>query len=230
MRVLIADDDRTTTTLLSATLRRWSLEAIVARDGNEAWQVLSSDAPPSLAILDWQMPGVDGPDLCRRVRNDPARAHLYLILLTARDSRADIIEGIDAGADDYLVKPFDLGELRARINSGVRVISLQQTLSQRVTELEDALANVKRLHGLLPICSYCSRVRTDGNYWEQVDQYIAEHSSVHFSHGICPPCSDKIVSGELDPEDTTPVQGRSAFGRLKGRLQALMMRSKHPPR
>ena len=134
------------------------------------------------------MPTLDGPDLCRRIRQDASRAHMHLILLSSRGSRADIVEGLNAGADDYLVKPFDPGELRARLHVGVRVVTLQERLADRVAELEAAVSAVKRLHGLLPICSYCKRVRTDGNDWEQLESYISEHTDAQFSHGICPPC------------------------------------------
>jgi len=197
MRALIADDDRTTTAILSKTLQRWGIDVVVAADGSAAWEVLTSADNPPLAILDWMMPGLDGLEICRRLRQDPARAHIYVILLTARDSRSDIVAGLEAGADDYLIKPFDPNELRARVHVGIRVVTLQTNLAQRVAELQDALSKVKQLHGLLPICSYCKRIRTDENYWQQVDGYIAEHSEVQFSHGICPTCYE-TVSAEFE--------------------------------
>ena len=121
----------------------------------------------------------------------PSRASLYVILLTARDARADVVAGLDAGADDYLIKPFDLEELRARVQVGRRLVALQDRLADRVAELQEALTKVKQLNGLLPICAYCKRIRTDQNYWEQVEHYVAEHSEAQFSHGICPPASTR---------------------------------------
>ena len=194
MRALIADDDRATTEILSKTLQQWNIEVIVADDGNVAWDLLGGGDGPSLAILDWMMPGLDGPELCRRIRQDSLLAHMYLILLTGRDARSDLVTGLDAGADDYVVKPFDVEELRARVNVGIRVLTLQQRLAERVAELQSALSNVKQLSGLLPICSYCKRIRSDQNYWEQVDRYVAQHSDAEFSHGICPECFKTVIA------------------------------------
>ncbi len=194
MRALIADDDRATTEILSKTLQQWNIDVTVAHDGNAAWDLLGAGDGPSLAILDWMMPGVDGVELCHRIRDDSSLAHMYVILLTGRDSRADIVAGLDAGAHDYVVKPFDVEELRARINVGIRVLTLQERLAERVAELQAALKNVKQLSGLLPICSYCKRIRSDQNYWEQVDRYVAQHSEAEFSHGICPECFKTVIA------------------------------------
>jgi sigma-B regulation protein RsbU (phosphoserine phosphatase) len=197
MHVLIAEDDRVTGEILARTLKRWNHETTVVDDGGKAWEYLRASTSPTLAILDWMMPEMDGPEVCRRVRADLPLANMYLLLVTAREGRSDVIVGLDAGADDYIIKPFDPEELRARISVGVRVLGLQQKLAERVAELQDALSNVKQLHGLLPICSYCKRIRGDDQYWQQVEGYIAQHSNAEFSHGICPPCFAK-VSAEID--------------------------------
>ena len=197
MQVLIADDDRITAEILARTLQRWGHETTVIADGAEAFEYLRSSTVATLAVLDWMMPEMDGPDVCRRVRQDLPLANMYLLLVTAREGRGDMVAGLDAGADDYIIKPFDPEELRARVAVGVRVLGLQQKLGERVAELQVALSNVKQLHGLLPICSYCKRIRGDDQYWQQVEGYVAEHSDVEFSHGICPPCYAK-VSAEID--------------------------------
>ena len=197
MRVLIAEDDRITGEILSRTLQRWSYETTVVSDGAQAWEHLRSATSPTLAILDWMMPEIDGPDVCRRVRAELPLANMYLLLVTAREGRGDVVAGLEAGADDYIIKPFDPEELRARVAVGIRVLGLQQKLAERVSELQAALTNVKQLSGLLPICSYCKRIRGDDQYWQQVEGYIAQHSEAQFSHGICPSCY-ATVSAELD--------------------------------
>ncbi|HEV3062563.1 MAG TPA: response regulator transcription factor [Vicinamibacterales bacterium] len=197
MQVLIAEDDRVTGEILARTLQRWSYETTLVGDGSQAWNMLRAATLPTLAILDWMMPEMDGPDVCRRVRAELPDANMYLLLVTARESRGDVVAGLDAGADDYIIKPFDPEELRARVAVGVRVLGLQQKLAERVNELEVALTNVKQLRGLLPICSYCKRIRGDDQYWQQVEGYIADHTEAQFSHGICPSCY-ATISAELD--------------------------------
>ena len=197
IRALIADDDRVAREIVSRTLGRWRFDVTSVADGEEAWRCLQHAEHPTLAILDWMMPGMNGPDICRRARAERPLANMYLVLLTSLESRKDIVAGLDAGADDYIVKPFDPDELRARIQVGIRVLALQEKLADRVAELEAALSRVKRLHGLLPICSYCKRIRDDNQYWQSVDAYIAEHSDAEFSHGICPPCFEK-ASQEIE--------------------------------
>jgi DNA-binding response OmpR family regulator len=192
MKVLVADDDRIAAAVLAQTLKRWEFDVAVVGDGAEAWRHLAAASAPTLAVLDRMMPGLDGAEVCRRVRQEMPNANMYLVLLTSLGGGGDVVSGLDAGADDYVTKPFDVDELRARINVGVRVIALQDKLNQRVAELQAALANVKQLHGLLPICSYCKRIRGDDQYWQQVESYIAARSDAQFSHGICPPCYEKL--------------------------------------
>ena len=194
---MIAEDDRVTGEILARTLQRWNYATTLVADGADAWERLHAATEPTLAILDWMMPGMDGPEVCRRVREELPLANMYLLLVTARESRGDVVAGLDAGADDYVIKPFDPEELRARVAVGARVLALQQKLAERVAELQTALSNVKQLRGLLPICSYCKRIRDDNQYWQQVEGYIAEHSDAQFSHGICPSCYER-VSVELD--------------------------------
>ena len=197
MKILIADDDRVSRRLLEARLLKDGHEVVVAEEGNQAWGALQQDPTTPLAILDWNMPGMTGPEICRRARQIKTDQPTYLILLTSRDTRQDIVSGLQAGANDYVTKPFDFDELRARVQVGERVLQLQKALAGRVKELEEALANVKMLQGLLPICLYCKKIRDDHNYWQQLDKYVADHTEARFSHGICPECYDKVVKPEL---------------------------------
>jgi phosphoserine phosphatase RsbU/P len=191
MRVLIADDDAALRHGLTIQLERWGYEPVVCADGTTARDVLLAEPPP-LAILDWSMPGSDGITLCREIRANPELRSMYVVLLTAHDTRDQMVAGLDGGADEYITKPFDWGVLRARIKTGARIAALQQSLAQRVRELQQALDMVKQLSGLLPICSYCKRIRRDdGDYWQQLEGYLSEHSEAEFSHGICPDCFEK---------------------------------------
>jgi diguanylate cyclase (GGDEF)-like protein len=145
MRVLVADDDRMTTTILATALKRWGASVTIAHDGLAAWEALQSANAPSIAVVDWMMPGLDGTELCRLARQDAKLASLYMILLTGRDTRTDLVAGLDSGADDYMVKPIDTEELRARLQVGVRVARLQGRLAERVTELQSARDHLARL-------------------------------------------------------------------------------------
>jgi CheY-like chemotaxis protein len=198
MKALIAEDDAVSRRVLEATLLKWGFEVVTTSGGAEAWAALSAEGAPKLAILDWMMPEIDGLEICRRARKRLNAQPLHIILLTARGRKEDVIAGLQAGADDYVTKPFDPEELRARVQVGVRIVELQATLADRVAELEDALARVRQLRGLLPICSYCKKIRDDQNYWQQVEQYVGAHSDVQFSHGICPDCYRKVVEPQLD--------------------------------
>jgi phosphoserine phosphatase RsbU/P len=193
LRILIADDERTSTMMLRLLLEQWGFEVVVAHDGTAAWERIVGVEPPALAIVDWEMPGLDGIELCRRIRATSLRSPVYVILLTARTSRQDLVAGLEAGADDYLTKPFDPDELRARVHVGQRTLGL--------------IANIKQLTGLLPICSYCKRIRSDHDYWEQVESYLTEHTDARFSHGICPPCLEKVMEEADRPAVLSPTDG-----------------------
>ena len=194
MRVLIADDDLVLRHSLRAYLERWDYAVSECSDGQKAWEALRAPDPPPLAIFDWNMPGADGPTLCRRLREVPEIAAMYVILVTGNQDQKDVVLGLESGADDYIKKPFDWNELRARLRIGSRIVGLQHALAARVVDLQQALADVKRLGGLLPICAYCKRIRDDGDYWKQIEQFLEENSDAHFSHGICPECLERHLS------------------------------------
>lgn len=128
LEVLAAEDNPVFRSMLSAMLTKWGYHARLARDGCEAWEILAGPDPPRLAILDWMMPEIDGVEVCRRVRALAREPYIYILLLTARNESTDLVEGMDAGADDYLTKPFNAHELHARLRAGQRILNLQQQL------------------------------------------------------------------------------------------------------
>lgn len=154
MKVLIAEDDVVSRRLLEATLIRWGYEVIVTRDGSEAWQALQQSDPPPLAILDWMMPGLDGVEVCRLIRQRGHEPYIYLILLTTKSLKENIIEGLDAGADDYLTKPFNPSELQVRLRAGTRILTLQAELIKaretlRIQATHDPLTGVWNRRAIL---------------------------------------------------------------------------------
>lgn len=152
----------------------------------EAVTAANSNAPLSSVASSNRMSSVMTPSTVA-----PSGIAPYIILLTAKARREDMILALDAGADDYLTKPFDQIELRARLDVGQRIANLQTALAKEIVCLREALASVRQLQALLPICSYCKRVRDDDNYWQQVDTYIAANTDTKITHGICPHCFEK---------------------------------------
>jgi len=145
MRALIADDDRITTAILAGAMTSWGFETTVAHDGDEAWAALTGGPVPEIVIVDWMMPGLDGIELCHRMRANATLATTYVMLLTAKSKRVDLVAGLDAGADDYMTKPIDPEELRARVQVGVRVAKLQRSLAEQVNELQAARDHLTRV-------------------------------------------------------------------------------------
>jgi len=213
MKVLIADDELVARRVLLDMLAAWGYGVNECADGQAAWQALQSDPELALAILDWEMPGLTGLEVCRRARAEMPARPLHLILITGTHVGVEaIVEGFAAGADDFLAKPFEPRELRARLQVGERLAQMQLALAQRVRDLEAALANVKQLQGLLPICAFCKRVRDDRNYWHEVETCLTEHAVAVFSHSLCPACARTYF-----PEQATEILARAAAAEREGR-------------
>jgi phosphoserine phosphatase RsbU/P len=200
MKILIAEDDPMSSRMLEANLIGWGYEVVVTMNGAEAWAVLQQADAPSLAILDILMPEMDGLEVCRKVRQMRNPSPPYIILLTAKQKKEDVIAGIGAGANDYLTKPIYLEEFRVRLGAGVRMIELQQSLARRVKDLEEVLAHVRQLQDILPICSHCKKIRDDKNYWHQVENYISTYTDTRFSHAVCPDCYKAFAEPEFQKE------------------------------
>ncbi|HEV2493063.1 MAG TPA: diguanylate cyclase [Terriglobia bacterium] len=144
MRILIAEDDPVSRRLLEAFLSRWGYDVVSARDGAEAWELLQRENAPTLAILDWMMPGMDGVQVCRKTRERVSQPYVYILMLTAKDRKQDLVQGIEAGADEYMIKPFDAHELKAHLLAGKRILDLQEQLIRAREELR-----VQATHDLL---------------------------------------------------------------------------------
>lgn len=211
MTVLVADDLDVNRKLLRSLLTVDGYDVIEASNGVDALRILQAATGPMVGLIDWEMPQMEGIEVCRQTRALPSPPPLYLILLTVRDSKQDIVAGLQGGANDYITKPFDKTELLARVGIGKQMVQLQQALTERVAELKEALLNVKQLGGLLPICSYCKKIRDDQNYWQQVEAYVGKHSDAKFSHSICPQCYEDIIKPQMvklgvDPNEPAPAE------------------------
>ena len=189
MNILIADDDPTSRIVLSATLKKLGHQVTVTKGGAEALAMFDKAEVPVL-ISDMLMPDVDGLELCRRVRALDRPKYTYIILLTSVGGKSGYLEGMKAGADDFINKPIDDEQLAARLGVAERILGLQ--------------TQVKQLAGLLPICSHCKKVRDDQNYWQQVESYIAKRTDAKFTHSYCPDCM-KIALGEAEQRDSEGV-------------------------
>ena len=188
MKILVADDELISRTLIESYLQFWGYTPVCASHGKEALEALKSPEAPAMAILDWMMPYMSGPEVCQAVQKMQKPIPPYLILVTSKSDKRDIVRGLQAGAQDYVTKPYDVNELQARVDVGRRMVQLQQLLAQRIGELEDATRQIRQLHGLLPICCKCKKVRDDDGYWSEVETYISHHTDTKFSHSFCPEC------------------------------------------
>lgn len=209
MNILVVEDDPLNRLSLARSLAHARHVVTQAASGQEAVDIfLRSRETIDLVILDWMLPDLDGLEVCRRIRQAGLDPYVYVIMVTARTDRADVVAGLNAGADDYLVKPVDWDELAARLGVGSRVVQLERQLRRHVRDLEAALAEVRQLRGLLPICSYCKSIRDDSHYWQTVESYISSRADVSFSHAICPACWKKYVEPQLNRmEDPSPTPG-----------------------
>ena len=177
--------------LLRKYLNDWGYDVVTARNGIEALNIITGGNSPEIIILDWLMPGIDGIGVIKEVRQIETSNPPYIVLFTVRDEKGAIIEGLEAGANDYVTKPFDKDEFRARIRVGERFVALQNSLAERIKELQEAVAQIDTLRGIIPICSFCHKIRNDQQSWERIEKYISDHSEAEFSHGICPECMKK---------------------------------------
>jgi len=203
MKILLADDDPLWQRLVKATLVPSGHEVLVVSNGEAAWDVLQQSDPPSLALLDWMMPKLDGIDLCRRVREQEPAFRVYVILLTALDEEEAVAQAIEAGADDYLVKPFLPAHLRLRVRIGVRVMELEKTAQQNARALADARACFRRLHELLLFwCPRCGRERRSLTSGRDVEGYIGRLARELVPWGCCSSPEDDSAGALVNVTDS----------------------------
>jgi DNA-binding response OmpR family regulator len=181
--VLVVDDDPVSRAQFSALAQAAGYQVSVAVNGREAWELFQVARIP-IVISDWYMPELDGPELCRRIRARPREPYVYFILVTSQGGKQQYLAGMEAGADDFIAKPVDPDELRARLTVAERILGLRRELHQ--------------LEALLPICAYCKRIRNERNEWETLDSYLERRFDTQLSHGICPDCYAKHVQPQLD--------------------------------
>jgi len=190
-RVLCVDDDPATQMVLNGIIEDAGWRPESALNATAAREVLGSSPEIQVVLLDWMLPDGSGVDLCREFKATQGSS-LYVILVTVRGAPEDVETGLDAGADDYLVKPVSPVEVRARIRTGMRATDAQRQLAERVTQLELALKRVSSLESLLPLCMYCRRINSSET-WQSVEDYLWEHVDVKVSHGCCPDCLSKLT-------------------------------------
>jgi phosphoserine phosphatase RsbU/P len=183
MKVLLAEDDLTSRHILAAQMVKMQHSVREAEDGLRAWEEFQKEKP-DLVITDWMMPNLDGPELCRRIRSHAGPGYTYTIILTAIDRNQGYLEGMNAGADDFVTKPCDYVELNVRLRVAERILSLQK--------------HVNRLEGLLPICPKCKKIRGTEEKWEAVESFIMKRTDALFSHGICPDCYETLMKPQLE--------------------------------
>ncbi len=181
--VLVVDDDPVAIAQLGAIAQAAGYDVKSAPNGREAWGLLQVARIP-IVISDWYMPELDGPELCRRIRARPREPYIYFIMVTSRGGKQQYLAGMEAGADDFIAKPVDPDELRARLTVAERILGLRKELAQ--------------LEVLLPICSYCKRIRNESEEWEPLETYIETHFERMVTHSICPECYTKLVQPQLD--------------------------------
>jgi CheY-like chemotaxis protein len=183
MKVLAVEDDNVSRAVLRRSLERLGHEVTEARDGEEAWALWLKDKP-RVVVSDWRMPNMDGLALCRLLRAQQGQDYVYFILLTGSGATGQARrDAAEAGVDDFLTKPVDMGALWMRLRVAERILSYT--------------FQVYRLEEMMPMCSYCKKIRDDKNYWQQIESYINERTGTEISHSVCPDCYQRVVVPEL---------------------------------
>ena len=191
-KILAVDDDPGNIKIMTAALKS-EYDIISALNGHNAIDQLKEHTP-DLILLDVMMPDLSGFDVCRIIKSDVAFADIPVIFLTAMDTYDAQLQGLELGGIDYIAKPVNLDLLKLRVRNHIALKVHRDLLKQKNEELEAALARVKQLEGIIPICMYCKKIRDDQQSWHQLERYISEHSEAVFSHGMCPACAEEQMN------------------------------------
>jgi len=189
VKILIAEDEYTTRLMVQVSLEGWGYSVESTEDGDEAWKIFQQEHPPEIAILDWEMPGLSGVELCHKIKNMKRSSPIHVILLTARDSMNDINTGFDAGADDYITKPFNNDELRARIKVAERIVTIQSALNNSLRELKQALDVIDTYQEQIFVCPVCNSLESFDGTWRKPSELLAYPVDPRFVQGHCPECN-----------------------------------------
>ncbi|MCP4153372.1 MAG: response regulator [bacterium] len=195
--ILIVDDVPKNLQVLGAILRKEEYKIAPATSGVQALNMLK-EIQPDLILLDVMMPDMDGFEVCAKLKESKATRELPIIFLTAKTETEDIVKGFSIGAMDYVTKPFNSAELLSRVHTHISLKRSRDRERDLIGKLREALTKVKLLSGLLPMCFHCKKIRDDKGYWQQVEEYIGEHSEAHFSHSLCPQCVRKLYPDMAD--------------------------------
>lgn len=185
--ILIVDDNPANLDVLRHVLEPEGYRILAAMSGEESLNIVRR-AQPDLILLDVMMQGLDGFTTCRRIKEIPSAARVPLLFVTAKTEIEAVTRGFEVGGVDYIAKPFNKEEVKARVRTHLELSALTRRLAKRNEELEQALTQIQTLSGMLPICAHCKKIRDDEGYWKQVEVYVGERSDATFSHGICPDC------------------------------------------
>lgn len=194
--VMMAVDDNPVNLQLLVEGLGDAYEIVCCTDGEETLQLVEA-CQPDLILLDIQMPGMSGYQVCQRLKEMESVKSVPVIFLTAMSQREDEIKGLEYGAVDYITKPFDMRIVRMRVTSHLELRRSNRLLEERTRELEKALDDIRSLKEIIPICSYCKKIRDDEGYWDQLEDYISQHTGSNFSHGICPDCLRNQFGDEM---------------------------------
>ncbi|MBN1991602.1 MAG: response regulator [Anaerolineae bacterium] len=218
--ILVVDDTLANLRLLVKMLAEYGYKIRPATNGRLALAAALAE-PPDLILLDIMMPEIDGYEVCGRLKADERTRDIPIIFISAIDELLDKVAAFSIGGVDYITKPFQVEEVLARVKTHLTIRNLQkkleqknQQLQEKNNELEAALARVKLLSGLLPICSNCKKIRNDEGYWQQVEEYIHQHSEADFSHGLCPACLKELYPDLYQKMEERRQDILSALARL----------------